>query len=74
MEKIMMGNMVSLEEINYKRILEAAGEGPFIDLLSKCDLVSIVNWTMIPRMTSILSEIVDKILQNLPPRDSLILF
>ena len=72
--KIMMGNMVSLEEINYKRILDAAGEGPFIDLLSKCDLVSIVNWTMIPRMTSILSEIVDKILPNLPPRDSRLFF
>ena len=72
--KIMMGNMVSLEEIDYNRILEAAGEGPFIDLISKCDLVSIVNWTMIPKMTSILSEIVNKILPNLPPRDSRLFF
>ena len=42
-------------ESELQRILEAAGEGPFIDLLSKCDLVSIVNWTMI-LMTSIFRD------------------
>ena len=62
----MLGNMVSLEDIDYNQILQSAGEGPFIDLLSKCDLVSIVNWTMIPKMTSILQNLVDKVLLNLP--------
>ena len=59
--KIMLGNMVSLEEIDYNQILQAAGEGPFLDLLSKCDLVSIVNWTMIPKMTSVLQHLADKV-------------
>ena len=68
--KIMLGNMVSLEEIDYNQIIQAAGEGPFLDLLSKCDLVSIVNWTMIPKMTSILQQLCDKVLPNLPPRDN----
>ena len=68
--KIMLGNMVSLEEIDYNQILQAAGEGPFLDLLSKCDLVSIVNWTMIPKMTSVLQHLADKVLPNLPPRDN----
>ena len=68
--KIMLGNMVSLEDIDYNQILQSAGEGPFIDLMSKCDLVSIVNWTMIPKMTSILQNLVDKVLPNLPPRDN----
>ena len=68
--KLMLGNTLSLEEIDYARILEAAGEGEFIDLLSKADIVSIVNWTMIPKMTAFLEELVEKILPNLPPRDT----
>ena len=68
--KLMFGNTSSLEEIEYARILEVAGEGAFIDMLAKAELVSIVNWTMIPKMTSILVEIVDKIMPNLPPIDT----
>lgn len=68
--KIMLGNMVSLEKIDYNQIIQAAGEGPFLDLLSKCDLVSIVNWTMIPKMTSILQHLADNVLPNLPPKDN----
>ena len=68
--KVMLGNTLSLEEIDYSRIVGACGEGEFIDLLSKADLISIVNWTMIPKMTTFLVELVDKILPNLPPRDT----
>ena len=62
--------MRSLGEIDYQRILEVCGEGAFVDMVAKADLVSIVNWTMIPKMTSILVEIVDRIMPNLPPRDT----
>jgi hypothetical protein len=68
--KLMFGNMRSLGEIDYQRILDVCGEGAFIDMLAKADVVSIVNWTMIPKMTSILVEIVDRIMPNLPPRDT----
>jgi hypothetical protein len=68
--KVMLGNTLSLEEIDYSGIISACGEGEFTDLLSKADLVSIVNWTMIPKMTAFLVELVDKILPNLPPRDT----
>ena len=68
--KLMFGNMRSLGEIDYQRILEVCGEGAFVDMLAKADVVSIVNWTMIPKMTSILVEIVDRIMPNLPPRDT----
>ena len=64
--KIMLGNMVSLENIDYNQILQSAGEGPFIDLMSKCDLVSIVNWTMIPKMTSILQNLLIKFYLTCP--------
>jgi len=68
--KLMFGNMRSLGEIDYDRILEVCGEGAFIDMLAKADAISIVNWTMIPKMTSILIGIVERIMPNLPPRDT----
>ena len=68
--KLMLGNTSSLEEIDYSRILSVAGEGAFIDMLAKAEIVSMVNWTMIPKMTSILSEIVDRIMPSLPPLDT----
>lgn len=68
--KLMLGNTLSLENINYAKMIEHCGEGEFFDLLSKADLISIVNWTMIPKMTALLVEIADKVLPNLPPRDT----
>lgn len=68
--KVMLGNTLSLESINYEKMIEECGEGEFFDLLSKADLISIVNWTMIPKMTALLIELVEKVLPNLPPRDT----
>jgi len=68
--KLMLGNTSSLEEIDYSRIVSVAGEGAFIDMLAKAEIVSVVNWTMIPKMTSILLEIVERIMPNLPPVDT----
>ena len=64
----MLGNMVSLEEIDYNQIIQAAG-GPFLTYFQvrfgfNCEL------TMIPKMTSILQQLCDKVLPNLPPRDN----
>ena len=68
--KLMFGNMKSLDEIDYSRILEVCGEGKFIDMLAKASLVAMVNWTMIPQMTSTLVDILEKIMPNLPPRET----
>jgi hypothetical protein len=68
--KVMLGNTLSLEEIDYSRVIDACGEGEFIDLLSRADLVSVVNWTMIPKMTAFLVELLEKLIPNLPPRDT----
>ena len=68
--KLMFGNMRSLGEIDYDRILEVCGEGAFIDMIAKADVISVVNWTMIPKMTSILIGFVERIMPNLPPRDT----
>ena len=68
--KLMLGNTRSLEDIDFQRIIEVVGEGALIDMLAKAQSVSIVNWTMIPKMTSILLEIVERIMPNLPPVDT----
>ena len=68
--KLMLGNTRSLEEIDFTRMLESCQEGPFIDMIANADVVAVVNWTMIPKMTSILVGLVEKILPNLPPRDT----
>lgn len=68
--KLMLGNTSSLEDIDYPKILSVAGEGAFIDMLAKAEIVSVVNWTMIPKMTSILLGIVEHIMPNLPPLDT----
>jgi len=60
--KLMLGTMTSLDEINYDRIVEKTGGEPLLlDLLSKADLVALVNWTMIPNMTSIFERLANAI-------------
>lgn len=65
--KIMMGITRYLEDITYGAIVEAMGEGAFLDELSRSTLVSLVNWTMIPNMTEIFEALLAKALPSLPP-------
>lgn len=67
--KIMLGLMSSMSEITYRRIIDKMGEGALFDLLSRSDLVALVNWTMTPYMTSVLQSLIDKVYPNLGPRD-----
>ena len=41
--KVMLGNTLSLEEIDYSRVIEACGEGEFIDLLSRAELYRLLT-------------------------------
>ena len=72
--KIMLANPSSLDEITMKEIAGAVSEGAFLDLLSRADLISLVNWTQILHLTEILSDLLDRILPILPPRDQRIFF
>ena len=67
--KIMMGITKYLEDITYEAIVEAMGEGALLDELSRCSLISLVNWTMIPNMTRIFEDLLTRALPNLPPID-----
>lgn len=68
--KIMLGNMSSLDGLNYDAILNHISEGDFFDLFSRQDLISMVNWTMIPNMTELFGDLLDLVIPNLPPRDT----
>lgn len=68
--KIMLGTMASLDAITYPTLLNKFGEGALFDALSRADLISMVNWTMIPNLTAVFSALLEKVLPNLGPRET----
>lgn len=72
--KIMLGETASLNDISFDGMMSQIGEGMFLDLLSRVDLIALVNWTMIPQMTEIFLALLDKVMPILPPRDQRIFF
>jgi hypothetical protein len=64
----MLGLMAGFDELNYIRIVErVGGEGILCDLIASADLISLVNWTMLPHMTEIFHAFVEKLLPRIPP-------
>lgn len=72
--KLMLGQMRSLDEVTYERICAVMGESGFQTELAGADLVALVNWTMIPNMTAIFSELVTRVLPRLPARERIFFF
>jgi sugar/nucleoside kinase (ribokinase family) len=72
--KIMLGQMRCLDEITYDRIVEVMGEAALHAELASANLVSLVNWTMIPNMTAIFGALTDHVLPKLPASPDRIFF
>lgn len=72
--KLMLGQMRSLDEITFARLIEKLGEPALLQAFGAADLVALVNWTMIPNMTGILASLVDGVLPKLPARERLFFF
>jgi sugar/nucleoside kinase (ribokinase family) len=72
--KLMLGMMRSLDDITYDRICAVMGAAAFHAELTAASLVALVNWTMIPNMTAIFAELVDRVLPQLPPKPDRIFF
>jgi hypothetical protein len=72
--KIMLNDTSGIENITYANIVNEAGEGALFDALSRADLISLLNWTMLPNMTAIFVALLEKVLPNLPPRDGRLFF
>lgn len=72
--KIMLGQMRCLDDITYERICEVMGEPAFHAEIASANLVALVNWTMIPKMTSIFTALTERVLPKLPPAPERIFF
>lgn len=68
--KIMLGNMANLDHVNYAAIVSAMGEGKFIDLISRMDSISMVNWTMLNGMGNIFESLLTTVFPNLGPHEN----
>ena len=68
--KIMFGSMKGLDDVTYQRILDTMGEGAFMDVVNRADLIAMVNWTMIPNMTALFEELLVRVFPNLGPKES----
>jgi len=68
--KLLLGEMAGLDDVTLPRILDVMGEGAFLDAVSRADLIALVNWTMVPNMSSLLEDMLTRILPNLGPRES----
>ena len=66
---VKLGEVASLGAIDYRNILRHMTEGAFFDLLSRQDLVCVVNWSATPQLTTLLTDLLDYVIPNLPPRD-----
>lgn len=60
--KIMLGSMASLDEITFERIIEVMGEDALLKTFSESDLISMVNWTMIPFLSQVFEAFLEKLL------------
>ena len=72
--KVMLGMMKSLDEITPKRIEEVVGAEAWRTALGNADLVAMVNWTMIPNMTAIFTDLVGRLLPQVPTKPNRIFF
>lgn len=65
--KLMLGMMAGFDELSYRQISKRlGGESGIVELLSRADLVALLNWTMLPHMTAIFQSLEEYVLPLLP--------
>jgi sugar/nucleoside kinase (ribokinase family) len=64
--KIMLGSMASLDDINYDHIVGAMGADELSKSFAEADLVAMVNWTMIPYLSEVFKDFLERLLPTLP--------
>jgi ketohexokinase len=63
--KLMFGKHSSLKEINWQTILKFLPEEKLVRTFSDASLIALVNWTMLPFMTSIFQKILTSVAPKL---------
>ena len=72
--KLMLGMMRSLDEITPEKIAAVMGDRAYRDALGAADLVGLVNWTMIPNLTAVFTDLVTRVLPQVAVRKGRIFF
>lgn len=65
--KLMFGNMTTLEEVTFEAVIDAMGEVTLLELAAQADLMAIVNWTMLPQLSSLMQALIKQVYPKLPP-------
>lgn len=63
--KLMMGELGSLSEITFERVLEVVGKERLIELCAGASLLGLLNWTMIPAATAVWRGFAEHVLPSL---------
>ncbi|MEI8194975.1 MAG: carbohydrate kinase family protein [Phycisphaerae bacterium] len=63
--KLMLGKHRALAEVNWENLRARVGEDTFTHLLDEAQLIGLVNWTMLPHMTSIWNHLLEEVLPGL---------
>ena len=72
--KLMLGMMKSLDEITPAKIDEVVTPQRYREILGAADLIALVNWTMIPNMTSVFVDLVERVLPQVPVKPGRVFF
>ncbi len=72
--KLMLGMMRTLDEITPEKIDAVMTPQIYRQALGAADLIALVNWTMIPNMTSIFVDLVERVLPQVPVKPGRIFF
>jgi hypothetical protein len=67
--KIMLGQMRTFDEITFEKIVSSVGLARLTAWLEKADLIALLNWTMIPHLTSIWTKLMAEVLPGLSVRE-----
>jgi sugar/nucleoside kinase (ribokinase family) len=63
--KLMLGKIEVLKEVNWENITAKLPPEKMVEILSRSQLISMVNWTMIPYMNDIWETMLDDVLPKL---------
>ncbi|MGJ8653641.1 MAG: PfkB family carbohydrate kinase [Opitutaceae bacterium] len=72
--KIMLGSMASLDEINYEHIVTAMGADELAKVFGESDSIAMVNWTMIPFLSDVFKDFLERLLPNVKENPDRIFF
>ncbi len=72
--KLMLGKIEVLKEVNWENILAKLPLEKLVEILSRSQLISMLNWTMIPYMSDIWEKMLSEVLPNLEKTEKALAF